>query len=205
MQFYERIYLIMNAVWTFVILVSLILSLFSGLPGSVLESGISGAQSAVSVIISLTGTVCFWSGILRIAEKGGAAGACSRLLSPVIRRLFPKTGQTDMITMNIIANLFGAGNAATPAGIAAMEGMDRENKHSAYPSAEMERFTVMNTASLQIFPTTVISILASLGAENPFSLVPLIWISSSLSLTAALLAQKLLFGRWKKSHISCLF
>ena len=195
----------MNAVWTFIILVSLILSIFSGTPEAVLESGLSGAREAVSVIISLTGTVCFWSGILRIAEKGGAARTCERLLSPVIRRLFPKTRQKDKITMNIIANLFGAGNAATPAGIAAMKGMDGENGKSPVPSAEMERFTVMNTASLQIFPTTVISILASLGAKNPLSLVPLIWISSSLSLVSALLAQKLLSGRWKKSHISSLF
>ena len=159
----------MNAVWTFIILVSLVLSLFSGAPDTVLESGVSGARDAVSVIISLAGTICFWSGILRIAEKGGAARACERLLSPVIGRLFPKTRQKDKITMNIIANMFGAGNAATPAGIAAMKGMDEENGKAPVPSAEMERFTVMNTASLQIFPTTVISILASFGAKNLIS------------------------------------
>lgn len=195
----------MNFVWTSVILISLIFSLFSGFPESVLQSSISGAQDAVSVIISLAGTICFWSGMLRIAEKGGAASSCQRLLSPVIKRLFPKTRQRDKITMNIIANLFGAGNAATPAGIAAMEGMDAENGKKPTPSAEMERFTVMNTASLQLFPTTVISILASLGAKNPLSIVPLVWISSSLSLISALSAQKLLFRRCRKSHTSYLF
>ena len=195
----------MDFVWTFMILASLILSLFSGFPESVLQSGFSGAQDAVSVLISLAGTICFWSGILRIAEKGGAANACQKLLSPAIKRLFPKTRQKDKITMNILANLFGAGNAATPAGIAAMEGMDTENKKSPYPSSEMERFTVMNTASLQIFPTTIISILASFGAKAPLSVVPLIWISSSLSLFSALLAQRLLFGRCKKSHTFSLF
>ncbi len=188
----------MDAVWTFMILISLLLSLFSEFPENVLQSGISGAQDAVSVLFSLVGSVCFWSGLLRIAEKGGAASACQKLLSPVIKRLFPKTRQKDKITMNIIANLFGAGNAATPAGISAMEGMDAENGKNPTPSGEMARFTVMNTASLQLFPTTVISILASLGAKNPLSVVPLVWISSSLSLTAALLVQKLLFGRCKK-------
>ena len=188
----------MNTVWTSMILISLVLSLFSGFPEGVLQSGVSGAQDAVSVLFSLAGSICFWSGLLRIAEKGGAASACQKLLSPVIKRLFPKTRHKDKITMNIIANMFGAGNAATPAGIAAMEGMDAENGKNPAPSDEMALFTVMNTASLQLFPTTVISILASLGAKNPLAIVPLVWISSSLSLTAALLVQKLLFRRCKK-------
>lgn len=185
----------MNFVWTFVVLVSLGFSVLSGIPEKVLQGGVSGAASAVSILISLSGTLCFWSGILRIAEKGGAAEKCQKLLSPVIRRLFPKTSFRGKITMNIIANLFGTGNAATPAGISAMEGMDGENKKSPYPSREMSRFAVMNTASIQLFPTTVISILASLGAKNPFSVVPLIWISSFSALSAALLAQRLLFKK----------
>ena len=185
----------MNSVWTFVVLVSLILSVFSGFPQNVLESGVSGASDAVRVLISLAGAMCFWSGILWIAEKGGAAQKCEKLLSPVINRLFPKTKQKNKIMMNIIANLFGTGNAATPAGVAAMEGMDAENGRSSFPSREMCRFAVMNTASLQLFPTTVISILASFGAENPLSIVPYVWISSSLALASALLAQRLFSKR----------
>lgn len=185
----------MNFVWSFVVLLSLVVSLFFGFPENVLESGVSGAQDAVRVLISLTGAICFWSGILRIAEKGGAAQKCQKLLSPVIKRLFPKTAHTNKIMMNIIANLFGTGNAATPAGISAMEGMDEENGKSPYPSQEMCRFTVMNTASLQLFPTTVISILTSFGAKNPLSIVPYVWISSSLALTSALFAQSLFTKR----------
>lgn len=185
----------MNSVWTFVVLVSLILSLFCGSPEKVLASGISGAEDAVRVLISLAGAMCFWSGILKIAEKGGAAQKCQKLLSPAINRLFSKTMHKDKILMNIIANLFGTGNAATPAGVAAMEGMDEENGKSPYPSREMCRFTVMNTASLQLFPTTVISILTSFGAKNPLSIVPYVWISSSLALLSALLVQSLLSKR----------
>ena len=180
----------MNFVWTFIVCLSLIVSLFLGFPENVIQNGVSGAGDAVSILISLAGTMCFWSGILRIAEKGGAAQKCKRLLSPIINRLFPKTAHKDKITMNIIANLFGTGNAATPAGISAMEGMDAENGKSPFPSREMCRFTVMNTASLQIFPTTVISILTSFGAKNPLSIVPCVWISSSLALFSALLAER---------------
>ena len=185
----------MNFVWSGVILLSLGVSVIMGVPERVLQSGITGAGDAVKILISLAGTLCFWSGILRIAEKGGAAAGCQRLLSPVIKRLFPTTRQKGKITMNIIANLFGTGNAATPAGVAAMEGMDEENGKNPCPSREMSRFAVMNTASIQLFPTTVISILSSLGAKNPFSVVPLVWISSFSALCAALLAQKLLYKR----------
>lgn len=186
---------IMNFVWTFIICLSLILSIFFGFPQDVLQNGVSGAADAVSILISLAGTICFWSGILRIAEKGGAAQKCQKLLSPAINRLFPKTAHKNKITMNIIANLFGTGNAATPAGVSAMEGMDEENGKSPFPSREMCRFTVMNTASLQLFPTTVISILTSFGAKNPLSIVPLVWMSSSLALFSALFAQHLLSKR----------
>lgn len=182
----------MNFVWVFVVLISLGFSFFSGFPEKTLQSGIFGAGEAIQILISLAGTLCFWSGILRIAEKGGAAEGLQKLLSPVIRRLFPKTKFRNKITMNIIANLFGTGNAATPAGIAAMEGMDGENGKSPFPSREMGRFAVMNTASIQLFPTTVISILSSLGAKNPFSIVPYVWISSFSALFMALLMQKLL-------------
>ena len=179
----------MDFVWTFIVSASLISSFFSGSPAEILSAGTDGAQDAVLFLLSLSGTLCFWSGILRIAEKGGAADALKKLMSPVIKKLFPHTKQTGNISMNIAANLFGAGNAATPAGVSAMEGMDAENGKKPYPSREMCRFAVMNTASLQIFPTTIISILSSLGAKNPLSIVPLIWISSFLSLVSALSAQ----------------
>ena len=186
---------LMDFVWSFTVLISLVFSFLLGVPERAVQSGISGAEEAVRIIISLSGTLCFWSGILRIAEKGGAADACRRILSPLIRHLFPKTRFKNKITMNIIANLFGTGNAATPAGISAMEGMNGENGNSPYPSREMSRFAVMNTASIQLFPTTVISILSSLGAKNPFSIVPLVWISSASALFMALLSQRLLFKK----------
>lgn len=192
MNFLFCVVFFVNFVWTAVILASLILSVFSGVPEKVLESGILGAADGVSILVSLAGIICFWSGILRIAEKGGAAERCQKLVSPLISRLFPETRQKDKIMLNIIANLFGAGNAATPAGIAAMEGMDAENGNSPRPSREMERFAVMNTASLQLFPTTVISILSSLGAKDPLSIVPYIWLSSAAALFSALFALKLI-------------
>jgi len=183
----------MNFVFPFVMVICFVFSAIYGSLQSTLTSGIEGATAAVETAISLAGIICFWSGILNVAEKGGAAEKCKKLMSPVINRLFPKTKAKRHITMNIIANIFGAGNAATPAGISAMQKMDTENHKSPYPSHEMCRFIVLNTASISIFPTTVISILSSFGAKNPFSIVPCVWVCSFVSLLSALIMEKILY------------
>lgn len=185
----------MNIVFPVIILLSFICGAFSGNLQNTVLCGIDGAKSAVNTALSLIGIMCFWSGILKIAEGGGASEKCEHLLSPVIHRLFPKTKQKQKITMNVIANLFGTGNAATPAGVSAMEGMDKENGESPFPGHEMSRFAVMNTASISLFPTTVVSILASCGAKNPLKIVPLVWICSSVSLLTALTAEFILCKR----------
>lgn len=176
----------MNYVWSALIIISLIFAFFNGTLQETMQAGLNGAASAFTVLLSFAGMMCFWSGILKIAEDSGTAKFCEKLLSPVIRRLFPKVKDRSNITMNIIANLLGMGNAATPAGISAMGQLDKENEHRPHPSREMSRFAVLNTASLQLFPTTIIGILASFGDANPYRIVPLIWISSAVSLISAL-------------------
>lgn len=182
----------MNYVWSGLIIVSLIFAFFSGTLQETVTAGLDGAANALEVALSFAGFMCFWSGLLKIAQEGGAVKFCEKLLSPVICRLFPNVSDRSCITMNIVANLLGMGNAATPAGIAAMHRLDEENGGKPYPSRAMSRFTVLNTASLQLFPTTIIGILSSFGDTDPFRIVPLIWISSSASLLAALFADKIL-------------
>ncbi|MBR5808776.1 MAG: spore maturation protein A [Clostridia bacterium] len=176
----------MNYVWSALIISSLIFGAVNGRLEETMQAGLEGAASAITVLFSFAGMMCFWSGILKIAEDSGAAKFCEKLLSPVIYRLFPKVKDRRHITMNIIANLLGMGNAATPAGISAMRELDQENGKSPHPSREMSRFAVLNTASLQLFPTTIIGILASFGDPNPYRIVPLIWVSSAVSLIGAL-------------------
>lgn len=179
----------MNYVWSILIIISLIFAAFSGTLQETVTAGFEGAANAFPVLLSFAGIVCFWSGFLKIAGECGAAGFCEKLLSPIIRRLFPKVSDRKNITMNIIANLLGMGNAATPAGIAAMSELDEKNGKNPYPSREMSRFAVLNTASLQLIPTTIIALLASFGDKDPYRIVPLIWISSSVSLVCALFAD----------------
>ena len=188
----------LNFVWSGIIIVSFLFAALSGRLENTLGAGLSGATASVEVLLSFAGIMAFWSGILKVCEDSGASAKMEKLLSPVVKKLFPSTHAKNHITMNIIANIFGTGNAATPAGIAAMQKMDKENDGSLYPSHEMSRFAIMNTSSLQLIPTTVIGLLASFGAKNPFSIVPYILISSVLSLVAALLAEQFLCGGRRK-------
>ena len=186
----------MNYIWSALIIFSLIFAFLNGTLSETVQAGLEGAASAFSVLLSFAGMMCFWSGMLKIAEESGASRLCEKLLSPIVKRLFPEVRDRRNITMNIVANLLGMGNAATPAGISAMRQLDKENSHSPHPSREMSRFAVLNTASLQLLPTTIISLLASFGHQDPYRIVPLIWISSSVSLFSALLADYFLSKKY---------
>ena len=163
-----------------------------------LLAGLSGAASSVEVLLSFAGIMAFWSGMLRVCKASGASEGCRKLLSPIVDKLFPATKSREDITMNIIANLFGMGNAATPAGLSAMQKLDSENGASPHPSRNMSRFVVLNTQSLQLIPTTVIGLLAAAGDTSPFSIIPFVLLNSAISLTAALLAEQVFCKRRRK-------
>ena len=181
----------MNYVWSALMILSFIFGAVNGKISETLTAGLNGAKDSVTVLLSFAGIMCFWSGILRICQASGASRMCEKLLSPIVSRLFPKTKARPYITLNIVSNLLGLGNAATPSGISAMTEMDAENGKNPYPSHQMCRFAIMNTASLQIIPTTVIGILSAAGAENPYGIIPCIWISSSVSLVLAMAFESL--------------
>ena len=183
----------MNYVWSALMILSFIFAMINGKISETLTAGLNGAKDSVPVLLSFAGIMCFWSGILRICQASGASRMCEKLLSPIVSRLFPQTQAKPQITLNIVSNLLGLGNAATPSGISAMTEMDAENDKSPYPSHEMCRFAIMNTASLQVIPTTVIGILSASGAENPYKIIPYIWISSSLSLVLALALENITY------------
>ena len=129
-----------------------------------------------------------------LLERAGAADVLSRLLRPALEKLFPR-GARDRETMaalseNVGANLLGLGNAATPAGIRAAKGLKRLGAR-----AELNTLVVLNTASVQLLPTTAASLRAALGSASPFDITPAVWLSSALALAAGLAAVRLLNGR----------
>lgn len=185
----------MGIVWCVMLAVSLVAAVVTGRMGELTKAAMEGATSAVTLGISLAGSLCLWSGVSKVMEKGGILRFWGKILRPILRRLFPKASRDETalgyLTGNVTANLLGLGNAATPMGVAAVKRMQTLSGKAA-ASDEMCRLIVLNTASLQLLPTTVASVRASLGASSPFDILPAVWLSSVCSVTAGLLAAELL-------------
>lgn len=154
-----------------------------------------GAQSAVETGLLLLGAMGLWTGLMRVAEAAGLARGLSRCLAPLIRRLFPEYAGNravgEKISMNFAANLLGMGNAATPLGLAAMDEMGRASPGDV-PTKGMILFVAMNTAGFQILPTGVVTLRASMGAADPYDVLPCIWAVSLLSLAVVVLACRVM-------------
>lgn len=197
----------LNYIWAFMIIISIIAAAFGGRLDTLAAEALTASKDAITTVISLTGAMCFWSGILKIAENSGVTNALSRLLKPIIRFLFPTisphSDAAGAIVSNMSANMLGMGNAATPFGIKAMHELDALNNHSKTASSAMCMFVVVNTASIQLIPTTMISILSGAGAQNPFDIMVPTLIVSFISLIAgtlmcASLSNASICGRGKK-------
>lgn len=191
----------MNFIWGGLMLVSILCALATGRMGELSGAVLSGAADAVQLVISLLGMMCLWTGLMKIAEKGGLTAILAKLFSPVMTRLFPDYKKDSpaikAICMNITANLLGLGNAATPMGIAAMKEMAKARK-TGMPSAAdngMVMFVVINTASLQLIPTMMSALRASHGAVSPFDVMPAVWITSICGLCVGVLTAKFLEKR----------
>ncbi len=190
----------MNYIWSGMIIISVITAFFTGHIQETVNAVFEGAATSVTTLISFAGAMCFWNGIMRIAEKSGIADTICRFISPVVRRLFPGCGDSARrhISMNITANLLGMGNAATPMGMKAAEELDQENKTPEIPSYEMCMLVVINTTSFQLLPTTILALRAAAGSEDPVSVIVPIWFASAIALTAGILSVRLLCGRRRR-------
>lgn len=157
---------------------------------------LEGAQAALPFAMQLAGGLCLWGGVTELLERAGASAMLSRLLAPVLRRLFP-LGAADEETLsalseNVSANLLGLGNAATPAGIRAAKGLKRLGGRD-----ELCLLVVLNTASVQLFPAATGSLRAALGASAPFDIVPAVWLCSACSVLTGLFAAAILRRLWR--------
>ena len=185
----------MAVVFGLMFAVSLVFSLISGDVGALSEGILESASGAVELLLSITGMLCMWSGFMRIAQDCGLITKLSRLCAPLLRRLYPDVDTESeafrYISMNISANLLGLGNAATPLGLNAMKEL-RKLHDSDTASDSMLTFVVMNTASIQLLPTTVAALRKSYGSAHPFDVLVCVWITSALALTAGLVSARLI-------------
>lgn len=192
--------MVMGFVWVSFLIISLVSAIINETGAALASATVQGAQSGVTLAISIAGAMILWSGVGKLLEASGIMGAVSRLLRPFLHQLFPSTKHnrtlSGYLSSNICANLLGLGNAATPMGIMAA----RELKDPLTPSLATDqlcRLIVLNTASIQLIPTNVAAIRASQGAANPFDILPAVWITSFCSAGMGLLAAWCFGKLWR--------
>lgn len=185
----------LNIVWPVFIIISIIFAVLSGNIKELNNSIFESTNTAVNLCITLVGAMCLWNGIMQIANKTTFIKKITKLLSPLMKLLFPKIMKDDEvyqeISMNIVANVLGLGNAATPLGIKAMKSMQEKNIDKKVLTNEMATFIVLNTASIQIIPTTVIAIRNSLGSTNPTAIIVPVWVATICAAIAGITATKI--------------
>lgn len=186
----------LNAIWLALLVGSVAIAVLTGhvkeLVGAVTES----AGSAFKLALGLTGIMALWLGIMKIAEDSGLIAAFTRLIAPVMRFLFPAIPKEHpamgSMAMNIVANMFGLNNAATPLGIRAMEDLETLNPRKGTATDEMCMFLAINTSSVQLIPAGAIALLAAGGSSDPTAIVFPALMATTVSTVAGITAAKLL-------------
>lgn len=186
----------LNYIWFGMMVLSVFCSILTGRTEQLSKAAVGGADKSIQLLISMAGSMCLWTGIMKIADKGGITQKAAKLLSPILGMLMPeyKENKAAMgaVSANITANILGLGNAATPLGIAAMKEMQKNNTLRTSPNNGMVMFVVINTASVQLIPTTIAAMRQAAGSADPYYILPYIWIASVLSLVSGLIVAKVL-------------
>ena len=185
--------------WTGMVLISLIFGALTGNLSSLSAAALEGAQSAVELCFTMCGVMCLWTGVMELMDQCALTDNIAALFRPLLRRLLPQASRDSetlaAVSANLSADLLGLGNAATPLGIRAARRMSRGCGGVA--SNELCLLVVLNTASIQLLPTTLAGVRASLGASDPFDILPCVWLVSLLSVLAGLFAAKVLARLWR--------
>ncbi len=186
-------------IWTGMVLLSVLFGIGNGSLAAVGQAALEGASSALELALGMAGAVCLWSAVMELMRRCGLADALARIFRPLLRRLLPRASRDQetlsAVSANVSANLLGLGNAATPLGIQAAQRMAIGCNGTA--SDELCRLVVLNTASIQLLPTTVSGIRAACGSAAPMDILPAVWLTSLLSVTAGLTAARLLQTVWR--------
>lgn len=189
----------MTVIWTGMIVVSILCALATGRGPEVAAAAGEGTSAAVQLALSIAGMLCLWTGVMEVMRQSGLADKLSRLLFPLLCRLFPQAAKDrdtmDSISANVSANLLGLGSAATPLGLEAARRLSRRSQGAA--SDDLCMLVVCNTASIQLIPTTVATVRAAEGCAAPFDILPAVWLASTLSVGVGILACRIFAKVWR--------
>ncbi len=184
-----------NKIWCFFIIISIIFSLLNGNLENLNQSIFSSINDTTQMVINLFGSMCFWCGIIKIISETTLQEKMKKIIHPLNKRIFknltPKSKAYEYITVNMVTNMLGIGNAATPAGLKAVEELEKMNPDKNKLSDEMILFIAINTASLQLIPTNVIAIRNSLNSQNPSGIIIAVLFSSVMTFLAIIFLTRL--------------
>lgn len=191
--------MVMSVIWTVMVAAAILCGLITGRGEAVASAALEGAAAGVDLCLSMAGALCLWTGVMEVMRRSGLAAGLSRLLRPLLGRLYPDVRRDgavmDAVSANLSANLLGLGNAATPLGLEAARLMAEKTPGTASDSLCM--LVVCNTASLQLIPTTVAALRAAAGSAAPFDILPAVWLASVVSVTMGITAAKLFARLWR--------
>jgi len=185
-----------NYIWFFLIFCGVLVGLLSGNGDIISKAIINSCGNTVTFVIELTGIMCFWCGVMKVAENSGLTEKISKILKPILKLIFKEAAKDEKalgaIVMNLTANMMGLSNAATPFGIKAMEEMDRLNKDKETASNDMALFLVLNATCIQLVPSTIISIRAACNSANPGIIILPTLISTATAAVVGVMCCKIL-------------
>ena len=187
----------LNWIWLAMLVVAVLVGGFTGKLPEMTKGAFETAETAVmKIALPLVGVMAIWLGIMRLAERSGLVQVIARALRPLMRRLFPEVPPDHpaigAMVMNMAANMLGLGNAATPLGLRAMSLLEKLNPNPGVATNAMCTFLAINTASIQLIPTTAIGLLAIAGSKNPTAIVPTAFLASCIAATSGVLTAKFL-------------
>ena len=194
--------MVMSWVWTGILAISVVCAMFLGRGQHLSAAVLSGAQSGITLTLSIAGSICLWTGVGKLMEHAGITKKLARLMRPLLGRLFPSSRKDPILrqklSANLSANILGLGNAATPMGIQAAQRLADPHRPG-LATDELCRLIVLNTASIQLIPGNVAAVRASLGAGAPFDILPAVWVTSVCSVAVGLTAAFLMGKVWRNA------
>ena len=190
----------LNFIWVFMVVVGILVGIATGRQEAVVNAVLNSAKSSAAMIIGLIGIYVFWMGILNIAKESGMVDRLAARLKKVLMFLFPdvppKSDAAGYMSLNLVANMLGMGNAATPFGLSAMRELDKLNGHRMVASNAMVMFLVINASSIQLLPLTLIAIRSAYGSASPADIVLPSLITTGVSTFAAIVLAKIMERRY---------
>lgn len=190
-----------NKIWGFLIIIGIMFCLFTNNINLVNKEILNSTKIALDMALKIFPVLALWLGIAKIAEKSGLLNKLSIKLSIVLKYIFPEIPEGHVslsyISSNVIANMFGLGNAATPFGLKAMKSLQELNKDKKTASRSMITFLVLNTSGVTIIPTTIISLRMMYGSSNPTSIIMPCIVITFISTIGGLIMDRILSKFYK--------